>query len=173
MRSLTIPRNRLTTLRSTLAVLIAVLATTGSDGCESTSGGSSDEKNACDLRPYRPDSPHISHTQLAKGRVVILGKVAVICDPAPERHHLTIWLEIKVGDGWQVMAESETKEIPTRKRKFFLAEYDGCRPGTWRTRAQATGRLQRRHFKFQDTSKSLTITQDDCDDANKKARRGR
>src|SRR5690349_15937382 len=53
-----------------------------------------DQSKACDLREHRPP-----HWVAGSGKGSITASVTAVCDSAPTRHKLTVWLEREASDG--------------------------------------------------------------------------
>lgn len=142
-----------------MRIAVAALLLLSAVGCEPKDSAPA---KACDLLPYRPDSPHISTHEAWRGKVVIVGHVFVVCDAPPEEHELRVWLE-RVIDGQRiVMATDVFRRPPGRFGDRYTVAFVGCEPGDWLSRARAQGSLRGKPFTFEDKSRSRTISADDC-----------
>lgn len=149
-----------------LLVFATAAVVLGTAGCQPGEAG---PRKACDLTPYRPDSPHIStHEAESKGRVVISANVRVVCDVPPEEHHLTVWLERSANGAWVTMVSQTFDNAPPKTGYRYTVAFVGCMAGEWRTRARAFGQLQGKPFAFEDRSLPRAISQQDCDDARRR-----
>jgi hypothetical protein len=146
-----------------IALVTVVFALVGL-ACEG--GGSAREgstRKACDLRP---DSPHVSTHRFRKtGEKVINSVVRVACDITPPSHHLTIWVEIRRDGKWVSMYSRTHDDPPPGDGRWhkYIATFEDCVPGTWRTRAKATGKTHRGvPFSFEDTSRTREVSKERC-----------
>jgi len=111
---------------------------------------------ACDLR-FQPSKPIVTGPS-------VLGQLAVVCDVAPERHELTMWLEHRArtpGASWQARNELTSNDIPgtTKTIHQLLA---ACLPGAWRVRAHVVGTLGGTAFEFTDKSTNRLVGENEC-----------
>jgi hypothetical protein len=116
---------------------IAILAVTGL-ACEGEGGGSgSGMKSACGMEESLPPSWLAGPT--AKGSIEAYVRAA--CDPAPQYHRLTMWLEREGSDGksfYQVGESLPHVDIPPVFGKRYRVVVQ-CVDGNWRVRAKAEG----------------------------------
>ncbi|MEU7802667.1 hypothetical protein AB0B10_25745 [Micromonospora arborensis] len=88
---------------------------------------------ACNLVESEPPHRHGKGVEAA---------VTAYCDPAPQAHVLTIWLEREGSDGksfFQVGPEQRYTTVPPKNGQVFPVVYAGCVDGQWRVRARAEG----------------------------------
>jgi hypothetical protein len=128
-------------LRATILLVVVVSLFTACEPKEEAT-----RRAACGLGA---ESPHYSaRASRGHGRPVIVGKVRVKCEKAPEQHDLVIVLEHSESGAWVEMSRDEDHRIPSVfKPLTSYGSFYGCRDGSWRTKAWATGRFQGRRFR--------------------------
>jgi hypothetical protein len=119
-----------------VGVLVLVVPLLSAGECGSTS------KNglACNLVERRAP-----HWVAGTGKGSIQAEVRAYCDPRPQSHALTVWLEREGSDGetfFQVGQSStynQASDIPPPPPGRSYSVSTGCVDGHWRVRARAEG----------------------------------
>lgn len=88
------------------------------------------------------DNPHLSSTDLKKGKRTLIGKGWFQCSVEVRELNLYVEVEKKVGAGWNFTANGRQvfHNPGTRKSDKVNAIALGCPPGTFRTKAKGTAR---------------------------------
>jgi hypothetical protein len=122
-----------------LLALILLVPAMAAAKCQPVAGGGSPK--ACDLRERQPP-----RWVAGPGKGSVQASVHAVCDTAPKRHTLTVWLEYEGSDGktFQQVGKAaiwdRPKDVPPpppgRDYPIALAP---CIDGNWRVRARAEG----------------------------------